>query len=172
VQEALEVASRSRTTVCIAHRLSTIKNADSIIVMSNGRVVEQGSHDELYANDGMYRGLVDAQRISAESTGDGGAETPEEVVEMENVLRRSRSQSIPQGDIPPLFRRKSSRRSESFVEVQDLESGVVQKTKYSLWYLLKKVLVFDIVSDCRLSPSIRRNMVSWLLDGLRLQLQA
>lgn len=140
--------------------------------MSNGRVVEQGSHDELYANDGMYRGLVDAQRISAESTGDGGAETPEEVVEMENVLRRSRSQSIPQGDIPPLFRRKSSRRSESFVEVQDLESGVVQKTKYSLWYLLKKVLVFDIVSDCRLSPSIRRNMVSWLLDGLRLQLQA
>lgn len=107
--------------------------------MSNGRVVEQGSHDELYANDGMYRGLVDAQRISAESTGVGGDETPEEVIEMETVLRRSRSQSIPQSDLPPLFRRKSSRRSESFVETADLESGVVEKTKYSLWYLLKKV---------------------------------
>lgn len=107
--------------------------------MSNGRVVEQGSHDELYANDGMYRGLVDAQRISAESTGDGGDETLEETVAMEAVLRRSRSQSIPQSDLPPLFRRKSSRRSESFVETKDLESGVIEKTKYSLWYLLKKV---------------------------------
>jgi len=107
--------------------------------MSNGRVVEQGSHDELYANDGMYRGLVDAQRISAESTGDGGDEMLEETVAMEAVLRRSRSQSIPQGDLPPLFRRKSSRRSESFVETKDLESGVIEKTKYSLWYLLKKV---------------------------------
>ena len=109
--------------------------------MSNGRVVEQGTHDELYANDGMYRGLVDAQRISAESTGDGGDETLEEVAEMETVVRRSRSrsQTIPQGDIPPLFRRKSSRRSESFVETQDLKSGVIEKTKYPLWYLLKKV---------------------------------
>jgi len=107
--------------------------------MSNGRVVEQGSHDGLYANDGMYRGLVDAQRISAEGTGDGDDEPPDEAIEMEAVLRRSRSQSIPQSDLPPLFRRKLSRRRESFVETKDLESGVIEKTKYSLWYLLKKV---------------------------------
>jgi len=136
--------------------------------MSNGRVVEQGSHDELYANDGMYRGLVDAQRISAESTGGGSDETPDEAVEMEAVLRRSRSQSIPQGDLPPLFRRKSSRRSESFVETQDLESGVIEKTKYSLWYLLKKVPFRDGFSDYRLSHSIRRNIMSCYLDGPRL----
>src|SRR5438105_2840004 len=64
VQEALEAASKSRTTICIAHRLSTIKNADNIIVMSHGTIIEQGTDDQLYNSDGMYKGLVDAQRIS------------------------------------------------------------------------------------------------------------
>jgi len=136
VQDALVVASRSRTTVCIAHRLSTIKHADKIIVMSQGKVIEQGTHDELYAQDGMYRGLVEAQRISAESTGGEGAETPEEVNEMETaILTRSRSRS----NSPSLFRRAPTRKS-SIVEPTDLESGVVAKTKYPLWYLFKKVL--------------------------------
>src|SRR6266516_7643668 len=68
VHEGLEIVSRSRTTVCIAHRLSTIKRADKIIVLSRGRVVEQGTHDELYALQGVYHGLVEAQSLSAEST--------------------------------------------------------------------------------------------------------
>jgi ATP-binding cassette, subfamily B (MDR/TAP), member 1 len=144
VQGALEVASRSRTTICIAHRLSTIKSADSIIVISNGKAIEQGNHDELYAHDGLYRGLVEAQRISAESTGADGAETPEEVHEMETVvLTRSRSQSLPQAGKPSLLRRSTTGMS-SIVEPTDLESGIVAKTKYPLWYLLKKVLVIVI----------------------------
>jgi ATP-binding cassette, subfamily B (MDR/TAP), member 1 len=139
----LEVAARSRTTICIAHRLSTVKHADNIIVVSQGRVVEQGTHDELYAQDGMYRGLVDAQRISADSTGAEGAETPEEVHEMESaILTRSRSQSVPRGDasadFPGLLRRTTTGKS-SVVEPTDLESGVIAKTKYTLWYLFKKV---------------------------------
>jgi hypothetical protein len=105
--------------------------------MSNGRVFEQGTHDELYAQDGMYRGLVDAQRISAQTTGEAEAD-PDEYVEMEDVLRRSRSRSLPQ-DQPNLLRRLTTGRSSSFVEPQNLGSGEVANTKYSLWYLFKKV---------------------------------
>jgi len=103
--------------------------------MSQGKVIEQGTHDELYAQDGMYHGLVEAQRISAESTGGEGTETPEEVNDMETaILTRARSQSNP----PGLLHRATTAKS-SIVEPTDLESGVVAKTKYSLWYLFKKV---------------------------------
>src|SRR5947207_6777284 len=74
VQEAIQTVSRSRTTVCIAHRLSTIKTADKIIVMSRGEVVEEGTHHDLYAMNGIYHGLVEAQNISAESDASGEAE--------------------------------------------------------------------------------------------------
>ena len=54
IQQALEELKRGRTTLVIAHRLSTIQNADLIVVMHEGRVVEQGSHAELLARDGTY----------------------------------------------------------------------------------------------------------------------
>ncbi|KAK7208339.1 P-loop containing nucleoside triphosphate hydrolase protein, partial [Myxozyma melibiosi] len=63
VQEALDRASKNRTTIVIAHRLSTIKDADKIIVMRRGVIVEQGTHDELIAKQGDYYQLVEAQRI-------------------------------------------------------------------------------------------------------------
>lgn len=63
VQHALDRAAKNRTTIVIAHRLSTIKNADKIVVMSKGEILEQGSHDQLMAAKGTYYGLVGAQRI-------------------------------------------------------------------------------------------------------------
>ncbi|KAJ3172722.1 ATP-binding cassette, sub-B (MDR TAP), member 4 [Geranomyces variabilis] len=63
VQAALEKASVGRTTIVIAHRLSTVKNADMIVVMERGVVVEMGSHDELIARGGAYHGLVEAQKL-------------------------------------------------------------------------------------------------------------
>lgn len=63
VQQALDSVSKSRTTIVIAHKLSTIKNADSIAVMSNGSIVEQGTHDELLEKKGAYAGLVAAQDL-------------------------------------------------------------------------------------------------------------
>ena len=61
VQDALDRLSAGRTTLVIAHRLSTIRNADKIVVMEAGRVVEQGSHDQLMAGGGAYARLVALQ---------------------------------------------------------------------------------------------------------------
>lgn len=63
VQEALYRLMSSRTTIAIAHRLSTIKNADEIIVMDEGRIVERGKHEELLALNGFYRKLNDMQAL-------------------------------------------------------------------------------------------------------------
>jgi len=62
IQDALDQVSKNRTTVVIAHRLSTIVNADSIIVLDAGRLVEQGTHGELMAKGGLYASLWNRQR--------------------------------------------------------------------------------------------------------------
>ena len=63
VQQALDKASKDRTTVVIAHKLATIKNADNIVVMSQGRIVEQGTHNSLLDADGAYAKLVKVQDL-------------------------------------------------------------------------------------------------------------
>lgn len=63
VQDALEKLMKNRTTLVIAHRLSTIKNADEICVMHEGKIVERGHHDDLYALEGYYRKLCDMQQF-------------------------------------------------------------------------------------------------------------
>ena len=64
VQDALDKLMESRTIFAIAHRLSTIRNADLILVMQDGRIIERGTHDELYAAGGIYRKLCDMQHQS------------------------------------------------------------------------------------------------------------
>jgi ABC-type multidrug transport system fused ATPase/permease subunit len=63
VQDALDHLMNTRTTIAIAHRLSTVKNADEIIVLHEGKVVERGRHEELIALDGYYKKLNDMQSL-------------------------------------------------------------------------------------------------------------
>ncbi|KAJ1548593.1 hypothetical protein HK405_002218, partial [Cladochytrium tenue] len=91
VQRALESAAANRTTIAIAHRLSTIKNADLIVVMASGKIIEQGTHESLLTiPDGAYASLVSAQGLGASSShehdhelaaGDGAAGLDDVLVE-------------------------------------------------------------------------------------------
>ncbi|KAM4688621.1 ATP-binding cassette sub-family B member 5-like [Discoglossus pictus] len=64
VQQALDQARKGRTCIMIAHRLSTVQNADIIVVMKNGKIIEHGSHQQLLARRGAYFDLVNAQTIT------------------------------------------------------------------------------------------------------------
>lgn len=61
VQDALDKVMQGRTTIIIAHKLATIRDADVIFVIKKGRVVESGTHDELWELGGVYHGLVQRQ---------------------------------------------------------------------------------------------------------------
>lgn len=64
VQDALEKMMKNRTSIVIAHRLSTIQKADKIVVMQKGKIIEQGTHQELIAKKGMYHNLVNMQNLN------------------------------------------------------------------------------------------------------------
>lgn len=92
VQDALNRVSENRTTLVIAHKLATVKSADSIAVMSQGKVVEQGTHQELIMLDGHYAALVRAQDLGADDQ-----EEPEKIFNEKKLLD-------PTGERPDLLR--------------------------------------------------------------------
>jgi ATP-binding cassette subfamily B protein len=61
IQQALQTLMRGRTTFIIAQRLLTLKHADQILVLEQGRIVQRGRHEELLAEDGLYRQIYDLQ---------------------------------------------------------------------------------------------------------------
>jgi ABC-type multidrug transport system ATPase subunit len=82
VQKSLNMAREGRTTIIIAHRLSTIQEADLIVVIDDGRVVELGTHLELIEKEGIYRNLIQYQLIDNKSNEQ----------EFKNACKRSLSQ--------------------------------------------------------------------------------
>ncbi|RHZ61470.1 ABC transporter ATP-binding protein [Aspergillus thermomutatus] len=89
VQQALDRASKNRTTIVIAHKLATIRNADNIVVMSKGKIVEQGRHEELVGRGGTYANLVKAQDLSTVQSTD----KPDHDIDQE--ISDASSKSIP-----------------------------------------------------------------------------
>jgi len=79
VQSALDNLMEGRTTIIIAHRLSTVRNADVICVMMNGKIVEQGTHDQLLENNGVYSNLVSKQL----------AKNEEKILKKESKMKQS-----------------------------------------------------------------------------------
>jgi subfamily B ATP-binding cassette protein MsbA len=69
VQDALERLMTGRTTLVVAHRLSTVRHADQIVVLSGGRIIGQGTHEELLAGNVAYRKLYDLQWDDLDSSG-------------------------------------------------------------------------------------------------------
>jgi ATP-binding cassette subfamily B protein len=74
IQRSLDRLTEDRTTFSIAHRLSTIKDADKIVVLEDGRIVERGTHSDLLAEDGLYAHLWGVQAGEID-------ELPEEFIE-------------------------------------------------------------------------------------------
>ncbi|KAI4107579.1 MAG: hypothetical protein L6R37_001539 [Teloschistes peruensis] len=164
VQEALDVAAMGRTTIVIAHRLSTIKTADNIVVMTQGRIVEQGTHDELLERKAAYYNLVEAQRLSAEKAANDMAEEvmaeeerKEEFDDIEKVAsyqsksgvelsrtttEKSTGNNLVAGEsLRARLTRTVTGRSVSERVLE--ERGSDSKAKYSLWTLIKVVGSFN-----------------------------
>ncbi|KAK3070096.1 hypothetical protein LTS18_000141, partial [Coniosporium uncinatum] len=97
VQEALDHVSVNRTTLVIAHKLSTVRKADNIVVMSQGSVMEQGTHEELTAAKGAYYRLVEAQDLGQSGGKDRESSNAdieaEEGEDLKLVLARSATQT-------------------------------------------------------------------------------
>ena len=121
VQDALDKAKEGRTTIVIAHRLSTIKNADIIIGLDHGTVVEYGTHNELMQHKGLYYELVTTQsekEKEAEVDPDLDDENKEELTELtdESTTQKTRR-------VSNILRRSSIISAKSVVSEVTSESG-------------------------------------------------
>ncbi|KAL8997483.1 MAG: hypothetical protein Q9169_003263 [Polycauliona sp. 2 TL-2023] len=161
VQAALDVAAKGRTTIVIAHRLSTIRTADNIVVMSQGRIVEQGSHDELLEMRSAYYNLVEAQRLSAEKEAEemGMGEKQEEMEVLQvasheanagakltrTITEKSTSNSLNHTATNKSLRARLTRTAtgKSVSERVLEDRGSDKKAQYSLWTLIKVVGSFN-----------------------------
>lgn len=122
VQDALDRASKGRTTIVIAHRLSTIKNADNIVVMAHGRIVEQGTHTQLIEQAKVYASLVQAQELTSKVNAAGinnreSVMDPEKAVDDKENLALVRTAT----SAPSVFTQKKNEKDK----------------EYSTWQLVK-----------------------------------
>jgi ABC-type transport system involved in cytochrome bd biosynthesis fused ATPase/permease subunit len=90
VQDALEQTKKDRTTIVIAHRLSTIRNADLIIGLEHGQMIEYGTHEDLMERKGLYYELVTAQtQKETEKEVDTEGDNEDEEIKEEFIRQRS-----------------------------------------------------------------------------------
>jgi ATP-binding cassette subfamily B (MDR/TAP) protein 1 len=145
VQQALDSASRNRTTIVIAHKLATIRHADNIVVMTKDKIMEQGCHAELMARDGLYAKLVHAQDLSpSEAKGNGNAEQASDNESTSGLGEETeRIQSLPKMQAQQQQQQLAAPKDRCDHELYK-KSGLVRNTlklvsatpELRLWYLL------------------------------------
>ncbi|KAH6888629.1 P-loop containing nucleoside triphosphate hydrolase protein [Thelonectria olida] len=146
VQAALEVAAEGRTTITIAHRLSTIRDAHNIVVMSEGRIVEQGTHNDLLEKKGAYYNLVSAQNIAAADEMTAEEEAAIDAEEEETLIKKMSTKegvvlADPDDNIAEKLNRTTTSKSASSVALQARKAE--QEQKYSMWTLIKLIGSFN-----------------------------
>ncbi|KAF2086861.1 ABC transporter-like protein [Saccharata proteae CBS 121410] len=144
VQAALDKAAQGRTTIVIAHRLSTIRTADLIVVMSQGRIVEQGTHDGLLEMKSAYYHLVEAQKIAAANEGkdeDEIALTEEKDDQVNESSTLQASDASAKEDTTIQLKRTQTGKSQSSIILQ--KNSEVKTAHYSLWTLIKLIGSFN-----------------------------
>ncbi|GAP87440.1 putative ABC multidrug transporter mdr1 [Rosellinia necatrix] len=148
VQAALEAAAEGRTTITIAHRLSTIKDAHNIVVMSQGAIIEQGSHDDLLQKKGAYYNLVTAQNIAAvQAPKDQEGEEEEEDDDAQLIRRMSSVRSgvaysaDPDDNIAAKLKRSSTQASVSSRVLRARKAE--EEIRYGVWTLVKLIASFN-----------------------------
>lgn len=144
VQAALEAAAKGRTTIVIAHRLSTIRSADNIVVMKEGSIVEQGTHDELLEKEGAYFNLVTAQRIGDQSK-DDDLEKEEALLEEERLMRAQSTLSGSNDPIDLNYKGDLAKMTTAnLIPIEkSAEQGQKKPHKYSLWFLIRFIASFN-----------------------------
>lgn len=147
VQAALDQASKGRTTITIAHRISTVRDAYKIIVMSQGRVVEQGDHQQLLRMRGAYFDLISAQQFNERETvlphelevGEAGAKVEGEL--SSNSTNKTRHGGVKEDVDQPTPPSESSGMLVTADQVQ--QAADAEKETYRLWTLIKFVATFS-----------------------------
>ena len=144
VQDALDKAAAGRTTITIAHRLSTIRDADQIYVMGEGRVLEQGTHDQLLSTvDGHYSRLVSAQKLREAKEAEAvQADDSSSIVDDNEKAEMARQVR----DEVPLGRSNTSTSLASEIIRKKKENGELgpqEEPQYSLMYLFKRMAMLN-----------------------------
>ncbi|KAL9109108.1 MAG: hypothetical protein Q9227_006199 [Pyrenula ochraceoflavens] len=151
VQAALEAAAKGRTTIVIAHRLSTVKNSDNIVMMMDGRIIEQGTHDELMQDGGAYSRLVEAQKIARSNE---TAEDDQKILglmdeKLENQTMSGRLESANDSDNEAVQKMENLQ-----MELSATNLSSQSYKAYSLWALI------------RLIASLNKQESFWMVFGL------
>ncbi|KIX00420.1 uncharacterized protein Z518_10559 [Rhinocladiella mackenziei CBS 650.93] len=127
IKETIQLSAAERTLIIIAHRLSTIKHADNIIVLADGKLVEQGTHSELMARNGMYASLVKAHQAESK--------------EKENAVTYYESVDDSGTTSPKLSHKQSF--TEQLYEVDNEKSSDTGERGPSTWTLVKLTASFN-----------------------------
>lgn len=151
MQAALEKASQGRTTIAIAHRLSTIKDAHNIVVMSDGQIVEQGTHDQLLAANGAYADLVTTQTIAAANQLTAEEEAALDRDEQELITKQLTRQSTNKEtgykpapeDVAAQMKLEKTNTQASMSSLALRNRPTPSEPKYSTWTLIKLILSFN-----------------------------